>query len=86
LLPVLARLGGKDIKVMARRPRGYFKASPWELDDAEEEGITSSSTTRPNVSWSRTACSRAWNSKRLEWDAEAKKSRVIEEYFFRPTM
>ena len=33
------RLGGKDIKVMARRPRGYFKASPWELDDAEEEGI-----------------------------------------------
>ncbi len=33
------RLGGRDIKVMARRPRGYFKASPWELDDAEEEGI-----------------------------------------------
>src|SRR6202035_5787445 len=33
------RLGGKDIKVMARRPRGYFKASPWELEDAEEEGI-----------------------------------------------
>ncbi|HQT99743.1 MAG TPA: FAD-dependent oxidoreductase, partial [Acidimicrobiales bacterium] len=33
------RLGGKDIKVMARRPREYFKASPWELDDAEEEGV-----------------------------------------------
>jgi hypothetical protein len=33
------RLGGKDVKVMARRPRGFFKASPWELDDAEEEGI-----------------------------------------------
>ena len=33
------RLGAKDIKVMARRPRGYFKASPWELDDAEEEGV-----------------------------------------------
>ena len=33
------RLGGKDIKVMARRPRPYFKASPWELEDAEEEGI-----------------------------------------------
>jgi NADPH-dependent glutamate synthase beta subunit-like oxidoreductase/ferredoxin len=33
------RLGGKDIKVMARRPRGFFKASPWELDDAEEEGV-----------------------------------------------
>jgi NADPH-dependent glutamate synthase beta subunit-like oxidoreductase/ferredoxin len=33
------RLGGKDVKVMARRPRPYFKASPWELDDAEEEGV-----------------------------------------------
>ncbi len=33
------RLGGRDIKVVARRPREYFKASPWELDDAEEEGV-----------------------------------------------
>ncbi|MHB1210137.1 MAG: FAD-dependent oxidoreductase [Acidimicrobiales bacterium] len=33
------RLGGTDIKVMARRPREYFKASPWELEDAEEEGV-----------------------------------------------
>jgi NADPH-dependent glutamate synthase beta subunit-like oxidoreductase/ferredoxin len=33
------RLGGADIKVMARRPREFFKASPWELDDAEEENV-----------------------------------------------
>jgi NADPH-dependent glutamate synthase beta subunit-like oxidoreductase len=33
------RLGGTDIKVVARRSRPYFKASPWELHDAEEEGI-----------------------------------------------
>ncbi len=33
------RLGGTDIKVIARRGRRYFKASPWELEDAEEEGI-----------------------------------------------
>jgi formate dehydrogenase beta subunit len=33
------RLGGRDIKVMARRARQFFKASPWELDDAEEEGV-----------------------------------------------
>jgi formate dehydrogenase beta subunit len=33
------RLGGTDVKVMARRSRKYFKASPWELDDAEEEGV-----------------------------------------------
>ena len=33
------RIGGKDIKVMARKSRPYFKASPWELEDAEEERI-----------------------------------------------
>jgi formate dehydrogenase beta subunit len=31
------RLGGTDIKVMARKDRPYFKASPWELEDAEDE-------------------------------------------------
>ena len=31
------RLGGTDVKVMARKSRKYFKASAWELDDAEEE-------------------------------------------------
>lgn len=31
------RLGGTDVRVMARKDRRYFKASPWELDDAEEE-------------------------------------------------
>ena len=34
-----ARLGGKSIKVMARKPRQFFKASPWELEDAEEEQV-----------------------------------------------
>jgi len=33
------RLGGKNVKVMARKPRAYFKASPWELEDAEEEKV-----------------------------------------------
>ena len=33
------RLGAKDVKVMARKPRGYFKASTWELEDAEEENV-----------------------------------------------
>ena len=31
------RLGARDVKVMARKPRGFFKASDWELEDAEEE-------------------------------------------------
>ena len=33
------RLGAKDIKVMARKSRPHFKASPWELEDAEDELI-----------------------------------------------
>src|SRR5205085_4844449 len=33
------RLGGKEVKVIARRSRRYFKASPWELEDAEEEQV-----------------------------------------------
>ena len=33
------RLGAKNVKVMARKPRGFFKASDWELEDAEEEQV-----------------------------------------------
>lgn len=33
------RLGSTDVKVMARKPRNFFKASPWELEDAEDENI-----------------------------------------------
>jgi formate dehydrogenase beta subunit len=33
------RLGAESVKVMARKPRGFFKASVWELDDAEEESV-----------------------------------------------
>ncbi|MEE9141330.1 MAG: FAD-dependent oxidoreductase [Gammaproteobacteria bacterium] len=33
------RLGANNVKVMARKPRGFFKASDWELEDAEEEQV-----------------------------------------------
>jgi NADPH-dependent glutamate synthase beta subunit-like oxidoreductase/ferredoxin len=33
------RLGADEVRVMARKPRGFFKASDWELDDAEEENV-----------------------------------------------
>ncbi|MBV9621265.1 MAG: FAD-dependent oxidoreductase [Gammaproteobacteria bacterium] len=33
------RLGATNVKVMARKPRGFFKASVWELEDAEEESV-----------------------------------------------
>ena len=33
------RLGGEDVKVIVRSPRSEMKASPWEIEDAEREGI-----------------------------------------------
>ena len=33
------RIGGTDVKVIARKSRPHFKASPWELEDAEEEQV-----------------------------------------------
>ncbi|MBS1716819.1 MAG: FAD-dependent oxidoreductase [Armatimonadetes bacterium] len=33
------RLGATEVKVIARKTRKYFKASPWELEDAEEENV-----------------------------------------------
>ncbi len=33
------RLGASDVKIMARKDRSQFKASPWELEDAEGEGV-----------------------------------------------
>lgn len=33
------RLGGEDVRVVVRSPRAEMKASPWEITDAEREGI-----------------------------------------------
>jgi NADPH-dependent glutamate synthase beta subunit-like oxidoreductase/NAD-dependent dihydropyrimidine dehydrogenase PreA subunit len=33
------RLGARNVKVMARKPRAFFKASEWELEDAESENV-----------------------------------------------
>jgi formate dehydrogenase beta subunit len=33
------RLGATGVKVMARKPRQFFKASEWELEDAEAESV-----------------------------------------------
>jgi formate dehydrogenase beta subunit len=33
------RIGAESVKVMARKPREFFKASDWELKDAEEENV-----------------------------------------------
>ena len=63
------RLGGKDIKVMARRPRGYFKASPWELEDAEEEGIEIVINHAPKRFVIENGVLKGMEFERLEWDA-----------------
>jgi len=75
------RLGGKDIKVMARRPRGYFKASPWELEDAEEEGIEIVINHSPKRFVIENGVLKGMEFERLEWDATAGKSRVIDTIF-----
>ena len=75
------RLGGKDIRVMARRPRGYFKASPWELEDAEEEGIHITINHAPKRFVVEGGVLKGMEFERLEWDADAKKSTVVETVF-----
>ncbi|HSM78139.1 MAG TPA: FAD-dependent oxidoreductase [Bryobacteraceae bacterium] len=72
------RLGGKDIKVMARRPRGFFKASPWELEDAEEEGVDIVINHAPKRFVVENGRLLGMEFEKLEWDAAAKKSRVLE--------
>jgi NADPH-dependent glutamate synthase beta subunit-like oxidoreductase/formate hydrogenlyase subunit 6/NADH:ubiquinone oxidoreductase subunit I len=75
------RLGGKDIKVIARRPRRFFKASPWELEDSEEEGIEILINYAPKHFVINHGKLEGMVFERLEWDAEAKRSRVIDEVF-----
>jgi formate dehydrogenase (NADP+) beta subunit len=75
------RLGANDIKVMARRPRGYFKASPWELDDAEEEGVEIIVNHAPKRFVIENGKLTGMEFERLEWDAKAKNSTVIETIF-----
>jgi NADPH-dependent glutamate synthase beta subunit-like oxidoreductase/ferredoxin len=75
------RLGGKDIKVMARRPRAFFKASPWELDDAEEEGVEIVINYAPKRFVVEDGKLTGMEFERLEWDAEAKNSRTIDTVF-----
>ena len=75
------RLGGKDIKVMARRPRQYFKASPWELEDAEEEGIEIVINHAPKRFVVENGKLVGMEFERVEWDADAKRSTTLDTVF-----
>jgi formate dehydrogenase beta subunit len=73
------RLGGKDIKVMARRPRGFFKASPWELEDSEEEGVEIIINHAPKRIVYENGVLCGMEFEQVEWDAQAKHSKVLGE-------
>ncbi len=75
------RLGGKDIKVMARRPRGFFKASAWELEDSEEEGIEIIVNHAPKSFVVEGGQLRGMLFERVKWDAAARYSETIDEIF-----
>ncbi|HTB11969.1 MAG TPA: FAD-dependent oxidoreductase [Bryobacteraceae bacterium] len=75
------RMGAKSVKVMARRPRAYFKASPWELDDAEEEDVEIVINHAPKRFVIENGKLIGMEFERLEWDAKAKNSRVIDTVF-----
>ena len=78
------RLGGKDIKVMARRPRKYFKASEWELEDAEEELVEIVINYAPKSFVLENGRLKGMMFEKLEWKDEGGKqtSTVVETVFF----
>jgi ferredoxin len=63
---------------MARRPRGFFKASPWELDDAEEEGVDIIVNHAPTRFVMENGRLVGMEFERLEWDEGARNSRTID--------
>jgi len=75
------RLGGTDIKVIARRSRPYFKASPWELEDAEEEGVEIVENHAPKRFVVENGVLVGMEFDRLEWTTDAngkQRSTVVE--------
>ena len=75
------RLGGVDIKVMARRPREYFKASPWELDDAEEENVEIIVNHAPKRFVLENGILVGMEFDVLSWNENASKSEILETVF-----
>ncbi len=79
------RIGGKNIRVMARKPRGYFKASPWELEDAEEEQVQILINHAPKEFVVENGKLKGMLFDKVEWEipekGEPTKSRVIETVF-----
>ena len=78
------RIGAKSVKVMARKPRGFFKASEWELEDAEEEHVEIIVNHAPKAFVVEDGKLKGMTFERLEYEmdgAEIKSQRVVEEVF-----
>jgi formate dehydrogenase beta subunit len=79
------RLGAKDVKVMARKPRQFFKASEWELEDAEQETVQIVINRAPKSFVVENGVLKGMMFERIEYEFEngdIKSQRVIEEEFF----
>src|SRR5436305_1098920 len=67
---------------MEWRPRKYFKASPWELEDSEEEGVEIVINYAPKSYVIEDGKLTGMLFEHLEWDADAKRSQTLETVFF----
>ena len=80
------RLGAKDVKVMARKPRQFFKASDWELEDAEEERVEIVVNHSPKEFVVENGKLLGMRFEELEYDLDERgrivSSRVLREVFF----
>ncbi len=78
------RLGGVDVKVMARRGRSDFKASDWELEDAEGEQVQVLEYHSPKSYVTRDGRLEGMMFDIVEWvedDKGKQRARVVEEVF-----
>ena len=73
------RVGATDVKVVARRSRTHFKASPWELEDAEEEQIEILENHAPKRFVNEGGKLVGMEFERLQWteDAKGKQSSTV---------
>jgi formate dehydrogenase (NADP+) beta subunit len=79
------RLGAKEVRVMARKPRQFFKASEWELEDAEQENVQIIINRAPKHFVVEDGVLKGMMFERLEYEMEngdIKSTRVVEEEFF----
>ncbi|CAN5650009.1 FAD-dependent oxidoreductase [soil metagenome] len=74
------RMGATDVKVMARRGRQHFKASPWELEAAEEELVEIVENHAPRRFVIEDGVLTGMEFDRVEWydDGGRQKSRTLE--------